>query len=78
MRRRRNRWITVMNCLECARMHRDTVAVALCPRCMAGLCLAHVESEALNEGAGGMNLSCQHRTWRRPRVGMDDFSSKKQ
>lgn len=56
-------------------MERDVVAVALCPRCMAGLCLAHVESEALNEGAGGMNMSCRHRTWRRPRIRMGDFSS---
>ena len=62
-----------MNCLECAQMRRDVVAVALCPRCLAGLCLAHVESEALSDGPGGMNQSCQHRTWRRPRVKVDDL-----
>jgi hypothetical protein len=57
-----------MNCSECARLGRDAAAVALCRHCSAGLCLAHVQDEALDGGPGGMNLSCKHHTWDPPHV----------
>jgi hypothetical protein len=52
-----------MNCLSCARLGADRTAVAMCPRCQAGLCLGHVEDAARRGGAGGTNLSCGHDTW---------------
>jgi hypothetical protein len=52
-----------MNCLSCARLGAERTAVALCPRCQAGLCLGHVEDTARRGGAGGTNLSCGHHTW---------------
>ncbi len=52
-----------MNCLSCARLGAERTAVALCPRCQAGLCLGHVEEAVRSGGAGGTNLSCGHHTW---------------
>ena len=52
-----------MNCLSCARLGADRTAVALCPRCHAGLCLGHVHETARRQGPGGTILSCGHHTW---------------
>ncbi len=52
-----------MNCMSCARSGSDRTAVALCPRCQAGLCLPHVQEAASRTGPGGTNLSCGHHTW---------------
>ncbi len=52
-----------MNCLSCARAGAERTAVALCPRCQAGLCMHHVNQAASGGGPGGTNLSCGHHTW---------------
>jgi len=52
-----------MNCMSCARSGSERTAVALCPRCQAGLCLRHVGETASHAGPGGTNLSCGHHTW---------------
>jgi hypothetical protein len=52
-----------MNCLTCTRAGSDSVAVALCPNCLAGLCLDHVRQATDTSGPGGMNYSCNHDTW---------------
>ncbi|GGO43474.1 hypothetical protein GCM10012287_06730 [Streptomyces daqingensis] len=43
-----------MNCYDCLSRQRTTVAVAVCTRCGAGLCLdhAHVAPEIVHESAG--------------------------
>jgi hypothetical protein len=38
-------------------------AVALCPRCYAGLCDEHVAATAREGGPGGMEFRCNHDTW---------------
>jgi Uncharacterized protein conserved in archaea (DUF2180) len=52
-----------MKCFVCARTNEDAPAVAVCPHCNAGLCLAHVAETARDPGPGGMRLSCGHGTW---------------
>lgn len=52
-----------MNCFVCAENGSEIAAVALCPRCSAGLCLAHVRDEAKDQGPGGMHFACEHGTW---------------
>jgi hypothetical protein len=54
-----------MKCYVCARTGSDTSAVAICPNCSAGLCLAHVSETARDPGPGGTRLSCGHGTWDR-------------
>ncbi len=48
-----------MNCYVCATRGTDRSAVALCPHCFVGLCLAHV-AEAQRPGPGGLQLGCRH------------------
>jgi hypothetical protein len=53
-----------MDCYICATddTSRQTAAVAICPGCSAGLCLAHVETTA-RERTGGTAIACNHGTW---------------
>jgi hypothetical protein len=55
-----------MNCYVCAREQLDSTAVAVCPRCGAGLCLLHVSEEAGAPRRGGLYTSCTHDTWSPP------------
>ena len=49
-----------MNCHECARQQRDTVAVAICLSCGAALCLEHRQAEQTQIGPGGTSIGCSH------------------
>lgn len=51
-----------MECYVCATGNEHVVAVASCPSCQAGLCLAHVRRLAAAR-SGGTALSCDHLTW---------------
>lgn len=48
-----------MQCFECTRTGRETVAVAVCRECGAGLCLEHAAANERDE-VGGMHMSCSH------------------
>lgn len=43
-----------MNCYDCLALEQKTVAVAVCSRCGAGLCLdhAHLAPQTVHEAAG--------------------------
>ena len=53
----------LLNCFVCARDGSEGAAVAICPRCNAGLCLGHVYETASDPGPGGTRMSCNHDTW---------------
>ena len=48
-----------MNCYVCAARGEERAAVGLCPHCLAGVCLKHLD-EARRPGAGGLQLGCRH------------------
>ncbi len=49
-----------MNCYECAKKEQQATAVAICPNCGAGLCLAHLREEQDRPGPGGTRIGCGH------------------
>jgi hypothetical protein len=57
-----------MDCYECAKRADNVAAVAVCRGCGAGLCMDHLHEEA-NRTVGGMNVSCEHDTWRPSEAG---------
>ena len=48
-----------MHCFVCVQRGVERPAVALCPHCWVGLCLAH-RAEAQQPGPGGLQLGCRH------------------
>jgi hypothetical protein len=52
-----------MQCHECAIAGTKQEAVALCKKCSAGLCLAHLREATNYFGAGGTSLDCLHTAW---------------
>lgn len=56
-----------MHCYVCNARGDEVPAVAICPRCHAGLCADHVVETAWSGGPGGtsVGVDCTHDTWSR-------------
>ena len=57
-----------MECYVCSETGARQVAVALCPKCSAGLCLTHVRETAAVLRNGSLYPDCHHTTWTVPRA----------
>jgi len=55
-----------MECYVCSETGAWQAAVALCPKCSAGLCLTHVREAAMLRN-GSLYPDCHHTTWTVPR-----------